>query len=222
MILYNRISSRPLKPWNFYTSTPDSKESFMTRFNDEKSFVFFHQLIRYCCEKNNGEWPDEITSEVIEAMIEDLGSPIAIEETLVFKVGYIVKEGSYYVLTHEFIVGAYLQCPDGNGFPLSTGHIDFTQEAKLAEVLRTWMEIKEPQVVRFLVKLVLGMQNHPGVLMDRNFTLADLLVITRQNGLVFELCEDWATSRGLITIHTEENINCNGLILVAYLAMPKM
>jgi hypothetical protein len=222
MILYNRISSRPLKPWNFYTYAPDSKKNFMARFNDEKSFVFLHQLIRYCCERNEGEWPDKITNEIVEHMIEDLGAPIVIEETLIFKEGYVVKERSYYVLTHEFIVGAYLQCPNGNGFPLSTGHIDFTQEEKLAEALRTWMGIEEQQAVKFLVKLAVSMKDQIGLLMHRNLTLKDLLVITRQHNLILELCLEWAVSRGLIADHSPDQISCNGLMVVAYLAMPKL
>lgn len=222
MIPYSRIDSKLIKPYNLYTYTDDAKQYFIARFGDEQSFSFLHYLIRYCNEKNEGNWPNEITPEIIEHMSKDAKVSIQIEEMKAFTDGYVIKSGSNYEITHEFVVGSFMCCSDGNFLPLSTGHIDFTKTEELARFLKEDLFIEEPQAVNFLVELVNFMSKEKGVLLSREFNLGDLLRITRANDLIADLCIDWAQSYNLINNYEDDLFICNGLILSAYYAMPRL
>ncbi len=225
MIPYHKISSRLIKPHNLYTYDPSVEEYFFGRFGqDEKSFDFLHYLIRYCCENNEGEWPDKITNEIISEMSKDAGYPILIEETKLFADGFVSKDPyNKYDLTHEFIVSAFMCCTDGNFLPLSTGHIDFSGEDKIANFLRDEIFIKEPQAVTFLVKIVVDNVKTPGVLMGREMKLSRVFQIAQENDLIFDLCIEWARSNNLLFVDIERDVViCNSLMLTAYAASPKL
>lgn len=225
MIPYNKISSRLIRPYNLYTYDTSVKEYFFGLFGqDEKSFDFLHYLIRYCCENNEGEWPDDITTEILKSMSEDAGHPILIEETKLFADGFVFKYSkNEYGLTHEFIVSAFTCCTDGNFLPLSTGHIDFSGEDKIANFLRDQICIGEPQAVTFLVKLAVDNGKTPGVLMGREIRLSRVFQIAQENDLIFDLCIEWARSNNLLFVDIERDVViCNSLMLTAYAASPKL
>jgi len=223
MIPYSKIGSRLIKPYNLYTYTNEAKQYFIARFGDEQSFNFLHYLIRYCNEKNEGNWPDKITKEIIEHMSKDAKVSIQIEEMKAFADGYVIKSGSNYEITHEFVVGSFMYCPDGNFLPLSTGHIDFTKIEELTRLLKEDLLIEEPQAVTFFVELVKSMSEKEGILMGREFNLMDILRITRANDLIADLCINWGEAYNLL-INDYENdfFICNGLIFYAYYAMPNL
>ena len=223
MIPYSKISSKLIKPYQICTSSPNAKRYFFGWFGgDEKSFRFLVLLIRYCCEFNKGEWLERITAKILERM-STTGNIISVEETKIFTDGYIVKDDGEYELTHEFIVSLYLCCPDGNFFPLSTGHIDFAGEEKIAISLKDQIGIDEPQAVTFLTKLAIKNGQKTGTLIDRKLNLKDLVQIARDNNLIFDLCIDWAIQCNLLFVDMEEEIVvCNTLMIFTYLVSPKL
>ncbi len=221
---YSQIGSRLIKPYNLYTSHGSVKPYFFANFGeDENSFTFFHALIMYACERNGGEWPDTINSEMISRMEEYVGKEIKVSETKLFRDGYIIQHGNEYELTHDLIATAWLCCSDGNFLPLSTGHIDFSNcEERLTAYLGV-MGIKESQAVKFLVKLVMKTKERPGILMDRTLTISELLGICRENDLIFELCIDWCQKYNLVAIDSQNDVvACNGLFFCAYIVSPKL
>ncbi|MFA6386340.1 MAG: hypothetical protein WCW04_01030 [Candidatus Paceibacterota bacterium] len=223
MIPYSKIDSKLIKPYNLYTYTSDAKQYFINRFRDEQSFNFLHYLIRYSNEKNEGNWPDKITPEIIEHMSKDAKVSIQIEEMNAFKDGYVIKSESNYEITHEFVVASFMCCSDGNFLPLSTGHIDFTKTEKLTKFLKEDLFIEESQALIFLVELVKSMSEKKGVLMGREFNLMDLLKITRANDLIADLCINWGEAYNLLINDYENDLfTCNGLIFSAYYAMPRL
>lgn len=223
MLPYSRIGSRLIKPHNLYTYTDDAKKYFFARFGgDKQSFDFLHYLIRYCCKKNQGEWPSVITPEIAKSMCEDAGFEITISETKIFRDGYLIKDAANYELTHEFIVSSFMCCSDGNFLPLSTGHIDFTGGEEISTFLREQVFVEEPQVVTFLVKLIIDMEKPSGILVDKWFRVKRLKRIAMENNLIFELCFKLAQNYNLIAMVDESTVICNGLIFSAYLASPRL
>lgn len=221
---YSQIGSRLIKPYNLYTSHGSVKPYFFANFGeDENSFILFHALVMYSCERNGGEWPDTITSEIISKMEEYVENDIKVSETKLFRDGYILQHGTDYELTHDLIATAWLCCSDGNFLPLSTGHIDFSNcEVNLAKYLEE-KGIREPQAVKFLVALFMSTKDRPGVLMDRPVTISKLLEICHENNLIFELCIDWCQKYNLVAIDSENDTAIsNGLFFCAYLVSPKL
>lgn len=222
MIPYSHVGSRLIQPHCLYTYTEEARKYFSASFGDEQSFDFLHYLVRYCNEHNQGNWPDLISPKEITQMSLDANHPIIIERTNAFADGYIIKMGDCYELTHEFIVAAFMSCSDGNFLPLSTGHIDFSKIESLERFLKNDAGVSEPQAVKFLVKLVEYMGIKQGVLMDREFSLSEIIKITRDNDLIADLCINWAMSRNMMGVIEDEIISCNGLIFSAYYSMPKL
>ncbi len=225
MIPYHKISSRLIKPYNLYTYDPSVKVYFFGRFGeDEKSFDFLHYLIRWCCEKNKGEWPDKITPQILEHMSKDAEYLITIEEIKIFTDGYLIKDNDdNYELTHEFIVSSFMCCSDGNFLPLQTGHIDFRGEEKIATFLREQLFIEESQAVTFLTKLAIDNGKTLGTLIDREISLRSVIQIAMENDLIFELCINWAEEHNLLSVQFEKDtIICNALMLYAYAASPRL
>jgi hypothetical protein len=223
MIPYSRIGSKLIKPYNLYIYH-GVKEYFFAIFgNDENSFDFLTCLVKWCCERNQGEWPDVLTPKIIEGISKYGKSPIPLEETTFFTGGYFIKDGADYELTHDFVVSVFMSCSDGNFFPLSTGHIDFTGEEKIAAFLRDQISIKEPQAVTFLTKLAIDYSKTQGTLWDRTITIGKLLEIARENDVIADLCIDWGQKANLISIDVENDlVLCNTLILCAYQASPRL
>lgn len=222
MIPYSHVGSRLIQPPCLYTYTEEARNYFVSSFGDEQSFEFLHYLVRYCNEKNNGQWLDLISPNDITQMSLDAKHPIIVERTNAFADGYIIRMGDYYELTHEFIVASFMSCSDGNFLPLSTGHIDFSQMESLEKFLKNDAGVSESQAVKFLVKLVEYMGTKQGVLMDREFSLDEIAKITRDNDLVADLCINWAMRRNMMGTNEDEIISFNGLIFSAYYSMPKL
>lgn len=222
MTLLNQVPNL-IKPYNFYLQTEDSKEYFLNRFDkDLQSFDFLNSLIKYSCAKNQGEWPEIITFKILEKISPYLSKKeISIEDTKIYKEGYILKSEEGYKLTHEFIVYSYICCGDGNFLPLSSGHIDFSNEEKILKFLENEMFIKEPQALKFLMILLKEISKHNRVLMSYSLKVSDLLKISIENDLVFELCLDWAQKHNLVAVYRDDVI-CNGLIFSAYAVSPKL
>ena len=222
MTPFKEVQSRPIKPYNFYTYTPDSENLLVAFWGDKQSFLFLHYLIRYCCEKNQGEWPDQITPEIIAAMSKDAKTQICVEGMKAFKNGYVTKVGNNYELTHEFVAGSFIFGSDGNFIPISTGHLDFSKGEKLAEFLKNGLHISLPEVVTFLVKLFEDFSKKPGVLFDRVTDFERLLQIAVKNHLSPETCITISEKSGYIDTEDTDNVTLNGLVLAAYYAMPKL
>lgn len=224
MVPYSKISSKLIKTYNLYLDTDDAKRFFLNRFSkDEKSFNFLKYLVRYCAKKTQGEWPEKITPEILNSMEKDSGSQIQIEETKIYKDGYLIKNNINYELTHEFIVSAFICCSDGNFLPLSTGHIDFSNEEKIATFLQNEVFIQKTEVVTFLMKLLDDMSKTPGVLMGRSFNIKRAMEIAKENNLVFDLCMIIAQKFNILYVNIEEErLECNALVFLAYLASPKL
>jgi hypothetical protein len=147
---------------------------------------------------------------------------MSLEDTQIFKDGYIFKTENDYELTHEFIVSSYLSCGDGNFVPLSAGHIDFTQEEKLSVFMQEQLFIGEDQAVIFLIKLLVDCSKDPGTLMSRKLNLKKLLNVAVENNLIPELCIGWADAHHLITVEADMSVSCDTLFFSAYLASPKL
>ena len=223
MVPYSKITFRPIKPCNFYTDSEYAKESFLARFNDEESFKFLHYFIKYCCEKNKGEWPSKITSQMLKSISEDFDFIINIEDLKIFRDGYFVKNKFDYELTHELIVLAYMCCSDGRFLALSTYYLDFSAEEKLAMVLRNEFSIKEPESITFLLKVITDISKTPGMLMDREFVFRRFFDVAKKNNLPIDSCIGLAQKYNLIVqMVGKSTFVCNKLVLLAYLAMPKL
>lgn len=226
MTPYNEILSRPIAAYNVYTFGPEARESFFRLFktDDVKSFEFFRALHDYSCRYNNGRWPDILDRKVLESMGKGGQN---IERLQLYAEGYIVDYPRWpgsYLITHELIVFAYMACPDGGFIPISTGHIDFTQEEKIARFLRDQMSVPEPQVVTFLTKLVVLLSTKKrGTLLDEEWSIDLVFEIAKEHNIIADLCIELAEALNFIAFNIEERtMVCNALILVTYAASPRL
>lgn len=223
-IPYRKVVSHLIQPYNLYIEDEEAQKTFLAFFkNDENSLIFFRALYRYCCIKNEGRWPEEISREIWLKEIHPMMKPrkVDIIETILFKEGYIIELSSgAFELTHELVALSNLTFSNGDPLPLQTGHFDFNKINRLPALLQS-IGIKEPQAVEFLTKVVeyAGTQN--GLLLNRKLSVEELLKITKDNGLIFDLCEGWAVRHNLAIFDAENGSTFNGLFWLAYTVMPR-